>query len=502
MPRGATVVAALTTELGRRAGRLTRVAPGPRTAGRLGVLMRSARGRILGWYVILLAVAIGASLVVERQLLMHRLDTRIDAQLSVEAAALKSEAGQQNGGSGSVKGLFDSFLRSHVAGPDGEYLTLVGGRPFEASFGGRYPLERIPGLVPAVDHVRAATWGSIQSPAGAVRYVAVPVRQPGSSPGTFVAADFVGPQLNEVTGDVAVAAAVSLTMLLVMTLIAWLVAGRVLAPVRLMTDAARSISETDLALRIKAGGDDEIGGLARTFNAMLDRLQAAFLSQRDFVSDAGHELRTPITVIRGHLELLGDDPHERTETMAIVNDELDRMSRMVDDLLLLAKAERPGFLHLSLVAVDDMVRELMPKVAALGARRWGCHVSGVVTSLADRQRLTQALMNLAANAVAHTGEAGRITIGLDAARDEYRLWVSDDGIGIPSEDQERIFERFARGRNGRRRSQGAGLGLSIVRAIAEAHHGRVELASSPGRGSTFTLVLPIQNPQEGAWQES
>ena len=149
-----------------------------------------------------------------------------------------------------------------------------------------------------------------------------------------------------------------------------------------------------------------------------------------------------------------------------------------------------------------MVRDLVPKVAALGARTWECRVSAPVTSMADRQRLTQALMNLAANSVAHTGEAGRITIGLDAARGYYRLWVSDDGTGIPLEDQARIFERFSRGRNARRRSQGAGLGLSIVRAIAEAHHGRVELVSAPGGGSTFTLVLPIQNPQEGAWQES
>ena len=495
-------MAALTTELGRRAGALTRAAPGIRASGRMASVARSARGRILGWYVILLAIAIGASLLVERQVLMHRLNTRIDTQLSIEAAALNGEAAQQTGGPGSVRALFDSFLRSHVAGPDGEFLTLVGGHPFEASFGGPYPLERIPGLVAAVDHARATTWGTIDSPSGPVRYVAVPVRQPGATPGMFVAADFVRSALDEVTGDVGVAAAVSLTTLLVMSLIAWLVAGRVLAPVRLMTDAARSISETDLARRIAAGGDDEIGGLARTFNAMLDRLQAAFMSQRDFVSDAGHELRTPITVIRGHLELLGDDPQERVETMAIVNDELDRMSRMVDDLLLLAKAERPGFLQLSAVNVDDMVRDLMPKVAALGARTWECEVSASVTSLADRQRLTQALMNLAANAVAHTGEAARITIGLDAARGDYWLWVTDDGVGIPPDDQTRIFERFARGRNGRRRSQGAGLGLSIVRAIAEAHHGRVELDSSPGRGSTFTLVLPIQNPQEEAWQES
>lgn len=495
-------MATLTTELGRRAGRLVRSRGEPRSAGRLATLRASARVRILGWYVVLLVVAVGASLLVERQLLVHRLDNRIDTELSLEAAALNQEAAQLRAAPESLPVLFDSFLRSHVAGPGGEFLTLVGGRPFEASFGGPYPLERVPGLVSEVTGIRTTRWGSLSSPSGPVRFVAVPVRQPGSPAGIFVAADFVRSSMDEVTGDVAVAAAVSLTTLLVMSVIAWLVAGRVLEPVRLMTDTARSISDTDLTRRIPAAGDDEIGGLARTFNAMLDRLQSAFLSQRDFVSDAGHELRTPITVIRGHLELLGDDPEERAETMAIVNDELDRMSRMVDDLLLLAKAERPGFLELEPLAVADLVRDVMPKLAPLGNRAWACRVSAEVTTLADRQRLTQALMNLAANAVAHTPEGGDITVGLDRQRDQYRLWVADKGSGIAPDDQSRIFERFARGRNERRRSQGAGLGLSIVRAIAEAHHGRVELVSAPQEGATFTLVLPIENPQEGTWQES
>lgn len=494
-------MAALTTEIGGRVRRLTGSRAGTRVPGRLSTLLGSTRVRILGWYVVLLAVAIGASLVVERQLLMHRLDSRIDTQLSLEAAALTREAGQPTGTPGSVASLFDSFLRSHVAGPDGEYLTLVGGRPYEASFGGSYPLERVPGLVAQVSNIRSTRWGTLASPTGPVRYVAVPVSQPGSRQGIFVAAQFVRSSIDEVTADVGVAAAVSLTMLLVMSVIAWLVAGRVLAPVRMMTETARSISDTDLTRRIAAGGEDEIGALAGTFNAMLDRLQSAFLSQRNFVSDAGHELRTPITVIRGHLELLGDDPDERAETMAIVNDELDRMSRMVDDLLLLAKAERPGFLELGPVTVEELVRELMPKLAALGSRAWACEITGSVRTMADRQRLTQAVMNLAANAVGHTPEDGRITVGLARSRDEYRLWVSDDGTGIPLEDQSRIFERFARGRNERRRSHGAGLGLSIVRAIAEAHRGRVELVSAPGRGSTFTLVLPIEHPAEEPWQE-
>ena len=487
---------AVTTEVGRRTARLGRVLPSWRTRPVVRA-PRSARLRILGWFVVLLAVAIGASLILERQVLLKRTSDRIDTQLSVDADALNRQATQGAGPQRSVQELFDSFLRSHVAGPDAEFLTLVAGHPYEASFGGQYALERLPGFVPSLTTLTSSRRATVATPAGPVRYLAVPVRQPGSgaSPGVFVAAEFVRPSLDQVNADVAVAAAVSLSMLLVMSMIAWVVAGRVLAPVRLMTEAALSISDTDLTRRIPATGDDEIGALASTFNAMLDRLQSAFVSQRNFVSDAGHELRTPITVIRGHLELLDDDPVERAETLDLVRDELDRMTRMVDDLLLLAKAERPDFLDLRAVRVDELVREVTTKLAALGTRQWSCHVSGSVVTLADRQRLTQALMNLAGNAIAHTPEGGRITVGLTTRRSEYRLWVSDSGSGIALEDQARIFERFARGRHERRRS-GAGLGLSIVRAIAEAHRGRVELLSAPGRGSTFTLVLPVQEPGE------
>jgi signal transduction histidine kinase len=142
---------------------------------------------------------------------------------------------------------------------------------------------------------------------------------------------------------VSVAIVVMIAVLSVTSVFAWIVAGRVLAPLRLLTETAHLISESDLTRRIPVQGIDEISELTITFNEMLDRLQAAFASQRDFINDAGHELRTPITIIRGHLELLGDDPQERRETVELVTDELDRMSRFVDDLLLLAKAEQPNF---------------------------------------------------------------------------------------------------------------------------------------------------------------
>ena len=161
-----------------------------------------------------------------------------------------------------------------------------------------------------------------------------------------------------------------LSVLLIASALAWVVAGRVLAPLRVLSDTARSIGESDLTRRIPTSGTDELAELGRTFNAMLDRLEAAFDSQRAFVSDASHELRTPITIVRGHLELLGDDPEERRETIALVTDELDRMSRFVDDLLLLARAERDDFLRVSEVELGALTDELAEKASALGKRSW------------------------------------------------------------------------------------------------------------------------------------
>lgn len=136
---------------------------------------------------------------------------------------------------------------------------------------------------------------------------------------------------------------VSSLVFVVSLILAWLAAGRVLAPLRAITTTAHAISEADLNQRLPVQGKGELAELAMTFNEMMDRLEAAFVSQREFFNDAGHELRTPITIVRGHLELMGDDPQEQQETLALVIGELDRMSRMVDDMILLAKAERLDF---------------------------------------------------------------------------------------------------------------------------------------------------------------
>jgi signal transduction histidine kinase len=291
----------------------------------------------------------------------------------------------------------------------------------------------------------------------------------------------------EVSEAVRVALTIAIAMLAIVAVLSFLAVGRVLAPLRGLGATARSIESTeDLTRRIEVTGEDEIAELGHVFNAMLDRLEQAFALQREFISDAGHELRTPITIIRGHLSLLERDP----ETLRIVTDELDRMSRFVEDLLTLAKAERPDFLLLGELDLDLLTDELMAKARKLAARDWQLERVGTGLLRADRQRVTQAVMNLAHNAVQHTAEGDTIALGSELGERYARIWVADSGPGIARAEQERIFERYA--------GDGTGLGLAIVRTIAEAHGGRIELESEPGKGARFTMVLPVRPSLNGA----
>jgi two-component system OmpR family sensor kinase len=212
--------------------------------------------------------------------------------------------------------------------------------------------------------------------------------------------------------------------------------------------------------------------------------------QQAFVHDASHALRDPLTICRGHLELFGDDPDEQRRTVALVMAELDRMGRMIDDLELLAEASEPDFLQPDWIEVALFTHELVAKADALAPRRWTLDHAAEGTVLADERALIVAVMNLAENAVNHTRSGETIGIGTMLNESELRMWVRDTGCGISVSEQPRIFERFTRGANAHRHHRGGGLGLPVVKAIAEAHHGRVEFESGRGKGSTFTIVLP------------
>jgi signal transduction histidine kinase len=470
--------------------------------------LAGVRARLLLGYIALLAAAVIGSVLVARQVLLVDMDKRIDRELVQERDELEEfvdrgidpRTGERF--EGDVRRIFLTFLQRNVPSRNEVILTFVDGEPFRRSEQiVHYRLDEDAQLVSLWADLTRSDRGRVDTPEGAIDYLAVPVKGGGGrARGVFVVAHFRDREKASIDTGVRVAAGVGFATLVIGTLLTWSLASRVLRPMKLTTETARSITESDFTRRLPVEGNDEATLLAQTFNEMLDRLEEAFRAQRQFVDDAGHELRTPITVIRGHLELLDDDPEERRKTIALVMDELDRMNRFVNDLLLLARAEQPDFLDLRTVDVGPLTREIQEKTAGLGPRDWRVEEAGTGLIVADRQRLTQAVMQLAQNAVQHTEEGDIVAIGSAVSNGQARFWVRDSGPGIPLEDQEKIFERFARSK-GARRSEGAGLGLAIVRVIAQAHHGSLELRSRPGAGATFTIAIPADQPYPESTKE-
>jgi signal transduction histidine kinase len=461
----------------------------------------SARVRILGWVALLLALAGAAEVLIQRRVMLDRHDDEVAAALRQEADELRVLAGGRDPATGEpfrgdVAAVFDTFLRRNIPAADEVYVTVVDGRPYKATLA-PYELTGDEALVRRWAALDTTDRGEVSTPAGPVRYLAVPLSEAGRTAGVFVVASFLRGEREEIDQATRVGALVNGAVVVVAVVLAWVIAGRVLAPVRSMTHAARDLTDTDLSRRITVPeSNDEIAELARTFNAMLDRLEQAFANQRAFLNDAGHELRTPLTIIRGHIEVGGDDPEERRETRALVIEELDRMGRIVDDLLVLARAEESDFLRREPFDLDVLTEDLLTNARALADRSWRLGGTGHAVVTADRQRLTQAVMNLADNAARHSRPGDPIELGSSVTGERATLWVRDHGPGIPLEDQARIFERFTRVDGGGRRPGQAGLGLAIVRAVAEAHHGGVVVHSRPGGGATFTITIPTGS--EGA----
>ncbi|MGL5859974.1 MAG: sensor histidine kinase, partial [Phycicoccus sp.] len=276
-----------------------------------------------------------------------------------------------------------------------------------------------------------------------------------------------------------------------LVLAAWALARRVLRPLDDLRRTAETITETDVSQRIDVTGADEVAELGETVNGMLDRLEDALDSQRRMLDDAGHELRTPVTVIRGHLELMdARDAGDVEGTRALVIDELDRMGRIVEDLLVLAKARRPDFLRREVVDVGEVVATSLDKASGLAPRSWVLDGAPEVLAPVDAGRVTQALLQLAANAVAVTSEHDTIAFGCAPMPGVVRIWVRDTGPGVPAADRQRIFARFESG-GASAGEGGTGLGLAIVAAIAAAHGGTADVAAAaPDGGALFTLELP------------
>lgn len=484
--------------------------PGPgsisgRIIRRALTFLGGIRLRLVWWFIVVLALATVGSVVLVRQVLVQRLDARIEAELVQEVDEIRRLADGNDPATGEpfqgrIDRIFEVFLERNEPGPYEALVTFIDGRPHLHSPAAEplplaqarmpYPLHEDPALISRWANVEQAERDRADTPVGAIEYVAVPFIVNGVPRGVFVVANFRDLQRGDTDAASLAAGLVGLVMLIIGSLLAVRLADRILAPVRVVTRTARSISETDLSQRIGVQGYDELADLSATFNDMLERLEQAFATQRRFIDDAGHELRTPITVIRGHLDVMGDDPDDRRRTLEVISDELERMSRLVDDMLTLARADQPDFLRPRPVDVDELTMRMIDTARGLAARDWRLESAAHGRATLDEQRLMQAVLQLAANAVRHTRDADPIALGSAISDGEIRFWIRDNGPGIPAGERNRIFERFYRGRSGDRRSDGAGLGLSIVQAIAQAHGGWVTVVSEPGKGATFTVVVP------------
>ena len=287
-----------------------------------------------------------------------------------------------------------------------------------------------------------------------------------------------------------------------LTLLGALLAGSLVAaafsqPLRRMALIAARVDAGDLSPRIEhrgAGGETRV--LADAFDHMLDRLEDAFARQQAFVSDASHELRTPLTAIRGQLEVLArqrsPDVEEVQRVQRLVVAEVDRMTRLTEDLLLLAATEESRFLERQPIELEGYLGDLIESLRTTSERRFTLELERPGILNADPDRLAQALRNLLRNAIEHTHSGASIAVSVVAVEPaRVRISVDDDGPGIAASERDRVFDRFHRADRGRARiSGGTGLGLAIVRAIVDAHGGRVWAAASPLGGARVTIELP------------
>jgi signal transduction histidine kinase len=281
-------------------------------------------------------------------------------------------------------------------------------------------------------------------------------------------------------------------------LLTYILSRRILAPVKALTLAAGQFGKGDFSRRVDFKDKGEVGELAQSFNAMADNLERNERLRRNMVADIAHELRTPLSNLRGYLEAISDGVVKADEnTVRLLNEEASSLSRLVDDLQDVSLADA-GEIKLVTQSeeisglINETVTALQAKAAGRGLTISVHQQSELPTVDIDSHRIKQVLLNLLENAIAHTGRGGSITVAAREQDDKVYISVTDTGEGIPPEELPLIFERFYRVDKSRTRATGgSGLGLTIAKRLVEAHGGTIEVKSQPGQGSTFTFAIPV-----------
>jgi signal transduction histidine kinase len=469
---------------------------------KLPKIFTSVRTRVLLGCVLLMSFSALASIMFIRQLLYVHIEERIGKELQRTAGEFAKHSNETNLNISQSSpeypaALFENFVGREVI-KDKYYLLLTNDQDYQTNERKlTYDFRFDPVQINRLSNLSKTEVGKIElCTYSSLYYNASPIALKTGQKGVFVVLFDATRDYEEISQAMMIIIEVTLAVLLISLIAAWLDTKRILQPLQLLTNTARKITDADLTERLPLAGQGEITDLTMNFNEMLDRLQTSFNTQKDFLNHAGHELRTPLTIIRVNLELLSDEPEERTKTIELVTDELDRMSRYVNEMILLAKAEQPNFLMLETVNLESLTTEIYTKATALGERNWQLEQIGQGKIVCDRHRVTQVLMNLAQNAAQQTHSGDSISIGSMMKDGMARFWVRDTGPGIDPRVHQIIFDRFIRCPDARKRFEGMGLGLAIVKAIVEAHGGNIKLVSKMDLGSKFTVSIPIDPPRE------
>jgi len=474
-------------------------------------LLRSIRFRLTFWFALTLAVILVASALFSYQYFSKTLSKQIDTELREIAGQIElAHAAHADAALGTFgcetlherihQGNWDVFIL--LRGPNLQPVCasknlLAGTLEF-----GAVAMQQVRWLNPHLETIEVE--GRMQ-----LRLLSFPLKFDQRLIGVVQVAKDLGP-MSQTLGELRlVYSLVGPFAVFWLCLGCWFLADRLVAPVIEVTEAAREINADNLSRRLPhTGHRDELGQLVMTFNQMLERLENAFRRVRQFSGDASHELRTPLTILRGETEVTlrwAKTPEEFRDMLRSNLEEIDRMERIIESLLVLTKSEAGELiLELREFSLNDLVQALYLQAQTLAeAKRIAVRLRvGVDEELCvrgDELRLRQMFLNLIANGIKYTPEDGALEIALLRQGEMARVDVSDTGIGIPVEAQPFIFDRFYRVDKARNRMDGgSGLGLSIVRSIALAHGGEISVQSTPGQGSTFTVLLPLGGPASAA----
>lgn len=459
-----------------------------------------------------LAIVGSVTFLVQRERVIKEVDHRLAAQVDgLRTFADPTAEGTEDGtaprdGAATASEIvdirdfktLDAYLRSAVATfvparNEGAVAVIDGVARYRPGTYSGFDISDDPDLIArAVEETAdgTPTRGTATTADGSLRYIAVPVTMEGDDrSGIYIRAVDMGAELEPVTAAMTTYMIAALAVLAAIGVVGWFVTGRLLSPIRHMRETADAITITDLSPRLSTSGNDDISDLSRTVNSMLDRIEGSVDVQRQLLDDVRHELKTPITIVRGHLELMDPaDAGDAASAREIGIAELDRLARLVEDIDLLAAAEGDSYLiaDVDLTALTERVGEL---VAVIPGHTWKVTATANGVARGDQDRLLQAWLQLADNAAKYTPEGSTIEIGSAVDGDGAHLWVRDHGPGIPPAARHRIFRRFDRA-SGKRSVGGSGLGLAIVDAIMKGHSGSCVVTDTPGGGATFTIHLP------------